>query len=70
MKIQSDEQYESIKGLGYLVEKLGIIKGFVEDFVYEVGGDFEPCDDCMNVINECSCRQEGDDYYSDDMSFE
>ena len=73
MKIQTEKEYESVKDLAHMLEKLHVTDDFESHVVYEYGGDFEECDGgCCSVINECSCERdmEYSNPYSDEESFE
>jgi len=70
MKIETSEQYNSVKELGYLLEKFCLVESFVEDLIFEYGEEFEMCRDCDETIVGCRCERELYNPYSDEDSFE
>lgn len=66
------EQYESAKALFGLLDSLSVTEGEQEEYIYEAGGDWEPCENCGEVINECRCNDDGPRYdaYNDEAAFD
>lgn len=72
LSIQTSEQFESLKNLGYLVQMLGCGGDLLSNVIYMHGDEWETCNYCEYPFCECSCDRGGaySSPYDDEASFE